>query len=61
MLSISRLFEEISSFPLSRKLQKTASKLYMRGTPEYNTIAQRIAEKAKTVSPKYQAMKRKLS
>lgn len=58
MLSISKLFEELSSFPLSRALSKKASSLLLRGDPKYHALGLKVAQKAKDVSPKFQRMKK---
>lgn len=59
MLSISKLFEELSSFNTSRALQKKASEVLSRSNPKYHSLGLKIAQKAKDISPKYQAMRAK--
>lgn len=61
MLSISKLFEELASYPLSRALQKRASNILQRSDPKYHGLGLKIAQKAKDVSPKHQRMKRMLT
>lgn len=59
MLPLTRLFEELSSFSLSRSLQKGAVRAFKRGTWKQDRVAQHLAKVAKDVSPKYQSMKYK--
>lgn len=59
MLPLTRLFEELSSYPLSRSLQKSAVRAFKRGTWKQDRLAQHLAKIAKDVSPKYQAMRYK--
>lgn len=60
MLSISKLFEILSSEKLANTLRGKASELMMRGNPKYHAIGIKVAQKAKEVSPRDQALKKKI-
>lgn len=59
MIPLSKLFEELSSFDLSRRLQKNATRAFNRGTHSQHKVGLALAKKAKQVSPKYQAMRKR--
>jgi len=60
MIPISKLFEELSSYDLARKLQTNATKAFKRGTHSQHRVGLALAKKAKQVSPKYQAMRKRM-
>ena len=61
MLTISKLFEELSSHKLANRLFRQASTVMQRENPKYHGLGLRIAPQANEVSPKHQRMKRMLT